>query len=407
MIAVDDYVSGILATAAQLPLERIPVGEAVGRTLGAATTGLLNIPPFDNASMDGFAVRFADVAEASPHHPVTLRVVADVAAGSALDPALGPGTAARIMTGATMPSDADAVVPFEATVGGLPDSLREAVVHEAPRFVGAHIRRRGEDLQAGAEVLPAGALLGPLQIAALIAAGTSHVECRRRPRTLIVSTGSELVPPGTSPGVGQIPDSNSALLALLAADAGAEVVGCRRVDDDPATLLALLAETPAADVVISSGGLSAGAFEPVRLALDGMLAFEKVAMQPGKPQAFGRLPGGAMFFGLPGNPVSTAVSFEAIVRPALLALQGRAPAHRPLLTLTAATHWRSPLGRRQYLPITIDRSDAASWRVRPATPGGSGSHLVGGLGRAEGYAVIPPEITAVHPGDPVDILLTS
>lgn len=406
MIAVDHYVSGVLAAAAPLPLEHVLVTEAVGRTLGAATSALLHIPPFDNASMDGFAVRFTDVVEASADHPVALRVVADVAAGSATDPVLDPRTAARIMTGAPVPADADTVVPFEGTVGGLSDSLREAVVADAPRFVGAHIRRRGEDLRAGAEVLPGGTLLGPLQIAALIAAGVSHVGCRRRPRTLIVSTGVELVPPGAEPGTGQIPDSNSALLALLAADAGAEVVGCRRADDDPATFLSLLDDAPAVDVVISSGGLSAGAFEPVKLALDGIVAFEKIAIQPGKPQAFGRLPGGALFFGLPGNPVSVAVSFEAIVRPALLALQARTPVHRPALKLTAATHWRSPLGRQQYLPITVDRSDS-SWRVRPATPGGSGSHLVGGLGRAEGYAVIPPEITSVHPGDLVDTLLTS
>lgn len=407
MIAVDDYVSGVLATAVPLPLERVPVSQAIGRTLGAATCALLHIPPFDNASMDGFAVRFADVAGASPTHPVALRVVADIAAGSTADPALPPGTTARIMTGAPVPSDADAVVPFEATKDGLSDSLRVAVVREAPRFAGAHIRRRGEDLSVGAEVLPDGTLLGPLQIAALIAAGTSHVDCRRRPRVLVISTGVELTAPGTTPGAGQIPDSNSALLALSAAEAGADVVGCRRVDDDPTTLLALLADAPPADVVISSGGLSAGAFEPVRLALDGIVAFEKVAMQPGKPQAFGRLPGGALFFGLPGNPVSVAVSFEAIVRPALLALQARSPVHRPTLTLPAATTWRSPVGRQQYLPITVDRSDTSAWRVRPATPGGSGSHLAGGLGRAEGYAVIPPPISTVQPGDPVDVWLTS
>lgn len=405
MITVEEYTARVMAEATALPPVTVPVADAEGRTLAAPAIARLEIPRFDNSAMDGFAVRFADVAGASATVPVALRVAGDVAAGSTFDPAIAPGTGARIMTGAPLPTEADTVVPFEATAGGLADSLETAVVWRAPRSIGAHVRRRGEDLVVGDEVLAPGSPLGPLQVAALIAAGIAEVRVARRPRVLIASTGSELVAPGETPGPGQIPDSNSTLLALLAAAAGAEVIGCTRVDDDPATLTDLLDTAADADVVITSGGVSAGAFEPVRQALQGTVSFEKVAMQPGKPQAFGRLPTGALFFGLPGNPVSVAVSFEAIVRPALLAMQGRRTVHRPTGRLLAASDWRTPDGRRQYLPIAVDRTDPARWRVRPATAGGSGSHLAGGLGRAEGYAIVPADVAAVRAGDLVDVML--
>lgn len=404
MITVEEYTGPVMAEAAPLPAEAVPVSDARGRTLAEPAIARLEIPRFDNSAMDGFAVRFADVAGATEAEPVALRVTADVPAGSALDSAIPPGTAARIMTGAPVPAGADTVVPFEGTVGGLADSLGTALVWQEPRAVGAHVRRRGEDLRAGDEVLAAGTPLGPLQIAALVAAGIAEVRVARRPRVLVASTGSELVAPGEAPGPGQIPDSNSTLLTLLAVDAGAEVVGRARVDDDPATLTRLLAATDA-DVIITSGGVSAGAFEPVRQALEGTVSFEKVAIQPGKPQAFGRLPSGALFFGLPGNPVSVAVSFEVIVRPALLAMQGRREVRRTTLRLPAACGWRTPDGRRQYLPIAVDRDDPARWAVRPATAGGSGSHLAGGLGRAEGYAIVPADVAAVEAGDPIEVIL--
>ena len=160
-----------------------------------------------------------------------------------------------------------------------------------------------------------------------------------------------------------------------------------------------------ADVVVFSGGVSAGAYEVVKTTLESTMTFSKVAMQPGKPQGFGRLPSGALLFGLPGNPVSAAVSFEVFVRPALLLMQGRRVRDRPVLTLPAAADWRTPPGRRQYLPVTIDRTDPGAWRVIPATSGGS--HLAGGLGRAEAYAIVPAEVDAVAAGDLVDVMLIS
>lgn len=409
VITVAEYVARVRAEARPLTPEAVNTAEAAGRTLAEAAHARLDIPAFDNSAMDGFAVRFADVADAAAETPVRLAVTADIPAGSAENPPVAPGTAVRIMTGAPIPSEADTIVPFEATRGGLADSLTVAEVLAAPAAAGAHVRRRAVDIAAGDEVLPAGTVLGPEQIAALVAAGIPNVQVTRAPRVLVVSTGAELVAPGVVPGAGQIPDSNSTLLALLAEAAGAVVVTQTHVDDDPASLTALLADATEVDVVITSGGVSAGAFEPVKQALDGAVAFEKVAMQPGKPQAFGRLSTGALFFGLPGNPVSVAVSFEVIARPVLLAMQGRAVTERPRMQLTAGTEWRTPPGREQYLPIVVERpaSDPAHWRVHPATAGGSGSHLAGGLGRAQGYAIVPAEVETVHVGDRVDVMLVS
>ncbi|MFD4959151.1 gephyrin-like molybdotransferase Glp [Microbacterium sp. NPDC058389] len=407
---VEEHLADVLAAAAPLPAGPVALAEAYGRTLREPVRAAVDIPVFDNSAMDGFAVRFADVVDAAEHAPAVLQVVADLPAGTDADPVLRPGEAARIMTGSPVPADADAIVPFEDTEGGLADSLGEVRVLRAPRAPGAHVRRAGEDALVGAEVLPAGVLMGPLQAAAAAAAGVAEVVVTRHPRVAVISTGSELVAPGEPLLRGQIPESNSVLLAGLAADAGAVVVRRESVPDEPALLDALLAEVAApeggaADVVVFSGGVSAGAYEVVKTTLAQTMSFTKLAMQPGKPQGFGRLPSGVLLFGLPGNPVSAAVSFEVFVRPALLRLQGRTAADRRVLSLPAAAGWRTPPGRRQYLPATIDRADPRAWRVRPATSGGS--HLAGGLGRAEAYAIVPAEVDAVAEGDLVDVMLIS
>lgn len=406
---VEEQQALVLARVTPVEAVRVPVSAAAGRTLREPVRARVDIPVFDNSAMDGFAVRFADVTDASPAGPVRLTVVADLPAGTSLDPDLGPGEAARIMTGSPVPTAADAIVPFEDTAGGLADSLGQILVERAPTAAGAHIRRRGEDAVVGDELLPAGIVLGPLQLAAAAAAGVADVVVSRAPRVVVVSTGSELVPPGAPLERGQIPESNSELLTGLVAEAGAEVVLRVSVPDDgdgPARIVAE-ASRIAADVVVFTGGVSAGAYEPVKTTLAGAMEFVKVRMQPGKPQGFGATDDGMLLFGLPGNPVSAAVSFETFVRPALLALQGRSDLHRPVLRLPAAAAWRTPPGRRQYLPAAIDRSDPARWTVRPATAGGSGSHLAGGLGRAEAYAVVAAEVASVAAGDLVDVMLMS
>lgn len=404
--SVEEQQLRILDRITRTAVRAVPLAEAAGRTLAEDAQARSAVPPFDNSAMDGFAVRFEDVANASADEPVRLRVVADVPAGSDLDPEMPAGSAVRIMTGAPVPSAADAIVPFEDTEGGLADSLDTAVVRRAARAAGTFVRRAGDDVAPGDRVLPAGTLLGARQLGALASAGIAEVRVSERPRVAIVSTGSELVAPGSPLSRGRIPDSNGILLAALAEDAGAEVVLRVVVDDEGAGPAEAVREarTLGAEVVVFSGGVSAGAYEVVRQTLAADMEFVRIAMQPGKPQGFGVTEDGLLLFGLPGNPVSAAVSFEVFVRPALLAMQGCAAVHRPLLRLPAAVEWGTPAGRRQYLPAVIDRSDPAAPRVRPATRGGSGSHLAVGLGTAEAYAIVPAEVERVSVGDLVDVM---
>lgn len=403
--SVEEHLSGILSLISRLPAETVAIGAAQGRVLASEARAAVDIPVFDNSAMDGFAVRFADVAHTGPDAPVTLTVIADLPAGTAEDPPLAAGQAARIMTGAPVPAAADTIIPFEDTVGGLADSLGSVRVTAAPA-TGLHIRRRGEDLRAGDTLLPAGTRLNALALGAIAAAGVAEVSVVRVPRTAIVSTGSELVPPGAPLRRGQIPESNSTLLAALAVEAGAEAVLVESVPDsgDGPREAIERARALGADLVVFSGGVSAGAYEVVKTSLEGEMTFTKLAMQPGKPQGFGRTADGILLFGLPGNPVSAAVSFEVFVRPALMAMQGR-DERRRMLRLPAARDWRCPKGRRQYLPVVIDSRDPAGWTVTPATAGGS--HLAGGLGRAEAYAVVPAEVDGIAAGDLVDVMLVT
>ncbi|GAA1133440.1 molybdopterin molybdotransferase MoeA [Microbacterium aurantiacum] len=404
LIDLDAHRATVLAAAPLLASEVLPLAAGLERTLREPVHAAVDLPVFDNSAMDGFAVHREDVAGASDDRPARLRVVADIPAGSGEDPPLGPGEAARIMTGAPMPSGADTIVPFESTAGGLADSLDQVLVIAAPA-PGVHVRRRGEDCVAGAEVLAVGTALGPLQLASAAAAGVPAVTVSRRPRVAVVSTGTELVAPGTPLRRGEIPESNGILLEMLAREAGAEIVVREVVDDTVGGPLGAIAraEDAAADLVIFSGGVSAGAYEVVKSTLGAWMTFSKVRMQPGKPQGFGVSPAGTLLFGLPGNPVSAAVSFEVFVRPALLAMQGRSDLARPVVTLPAARGWRTPPGRAQFRPVRIDRADPAQWRAVPATSGGS--HLAGGLARAEAYAIVPAEVAAVEAGDLVDVML--
>ncbi|WP_127792727.1 gephyrin-like molybdotransferase Glp [Agromyces sp. LHK192] len=408
-VEVEVHLAAILDLVEPLPVERVPLAAALGRVLATDVIAVQSVPRFDNTGMDGYAVRSADLAGADEANPVSLHVVGEVAAGSAEDPALAAGQAVRIMTGAALPSDADTIVPVEHTaayrdahawaeVGG----VVEVVTEPAP---GAHVRRAGEDVAAGAVVLEAGAVLTPYRLGAAASAGVGEVSVRRAPRVAIVATGDELVAPGETPARGQIPESNSVLLAGVVAGAGADVVSIARVGDDPADLLAeleRLGAEHAPDLVVCTGGVSVGAHDVVKAALDGRgIVFRKVAMQPGKPQAFGRLESGALLAGLPGNPVSVAVSFEVFVRPVLQAMQGLEPTGAARTEAEVVDGWRSPPGRRQYMPVAFD----GSGRIRRATGGGSGSHLAGGLAHAQGFAIVPAEAEAVRAGERLPVML--
>lgn len=403
LVPVEIHLEGILSRLAPLGrVEHVHLADAAGRTLAASVDALVDLPPFDNSAMDGYAVRRADVAGARADAPIALDVVADVPAGSVHEVSIGPGQAARIMTGAPIPVGADAVVPVEQTDAG----ITAVTVYAAPRHA-HHVRCRGEDLRVGDRVLTAGMQLGARQIAAAAAAGLSELPLTVAPRVAIVATGSELVEPGAPLGRGRIHDSNSLLLGALVAEAGCLVTEALRLPDDPRLLREWLSGRRECDVVVFAGGVSVGAHDVVRHVLSdlGTVGFARVAMQPGKPQAFGVLPGGTPVFGLPGNPVSVAVSFEAFVRPALLTLLGRADVRRPTWSAIAEVGWRSPLGRRQYMPIALGEGGDLKM-VRPATSGGTGSHLAGGLAAADGFAIVPEDVEEVVAGDLVEVVVT-
>ncbi|WP_307483952.1 molybdopterin molybdotransferase MoeA [Microbacterium trichothecenolyticum] len=393
MIEVAAHLATVLEAVVPIVPEMRDVAAARGRVLRHPVVAAVDVPGFDSSAMDGFAVR--GLGEL----PATLRVVADLPAGAVDDPRLDAGEAARIMTGAPVPSDATAIVPFEDTVHGLAGGLDPVTVVAAPRGVGAHIRRRGSDVRAGDLVVADGVRLTAARVGAIAASGVGMVSVARAPRVAVVSTGSELVPPGGVLRRGQIPESNSVLLAALAEEAGAEVVLRTSVGDegDGPRRAIVAAEAAGADVVVFSGGVSAGAYEVVKNTLGDLMRFDRVRMQPGKPQGFGRSAAGTLLFGLPGNPVSAAVSFELFVRPALRALEGDVDLGRESLRVALAADRRARPERVQYVPVRLDRRDPARWIAVPTANG------TRGLGEADGLAVIPPSIDDVRAGDLVTV----
>jgi molybdopterin molybdotransferase len=340
-------------------------------------------------------VRAADVADASPDRPVELPVATDIPAGRTDVPPLAEGTAHRIMTGAPMPPGADAIVQVERTDAGV---RRVRIFGSAAP--GAHLRRAGEDVSAGTTVLPAGTALGPMQLGLAAAVGAATLPVRRRPRVLVLSTGSELVAPGTSLLPGQIYESNGMMLAMAVRATGGEAELLRFVPDDvPAFQQALDTHLGDADLVITSGGVSAGAYEVVKDALSGRgVTFHKVAMQPGGPQGAGYYRGVPVVT-LPGNPVSAAISFEIFVRPALRNVMGHHELDRPATTARLTTAVCAPPGRRQY---RRGHHDSVAGTVTPV--GGPGSHLLASLAAADCLFVVPEEITELPEGAEVQVL---
>src|SRR5690554_606329 len=398
-ISVDEHLSRILEALESLDPVTIPIADALGRTLAVDTFAGVDVPGFDNSAMDGYAVLRSDLATV-PEAPVQLTVVGDIPAGSASNPPLSTGEAARIMTGAPLPDDADCVVPVEHTDAGTTTVL----VSHAPEPA-AHIRRAGSDIREGELVLPAERTLRATDLAAAAAAGLAELTVRPAPRVGILSTGDELRAPGEALERGQIHDSNSVLLAAAVEAVGGVPVQLGSVPDDADLLretFELVAER--VDVFVTSGGVSVGAYDVVKAVLEPLgVWFGPVRMQPGKPQGFGRWVDGTPIFTLPGNPVSVFVSFEAFVRPALLALQRRTD-RRPAVRAVVRVGWQSPEGRAQYMPAVLTETSAGPV-VEPASVGGSGSHLVTSLARANALAVVPEDVTSVEEGQSVDVLL--
>ena len=401
LVPVEDHLARILDAVSPLSPLDLTLADAHGCVLAEDVSATFPLPPFDNSAMDGYAIRSADISTASESQPVTLPVVGDIAAGSSGPYTVQPGLCVRIMTGAPLPAGADAVVPVEWTDGGI---AQVSIRRSAP--AGAHIRRAGEDATAGTTVLTAGTHLGATQVGLLAAIGRDRVEARPRPRVVVLSTGSELVDPGTPLSPGKIPDSNSSLLTAAAQEAGGIAFRVGIVPDDPRQLLDTLEDQLIrADAVVTSGGVSVGAYDVVKEAIGrlGPVTFARVAMQPGMPQSFGLIgPESTPFFGLPGNPVSAYVSFEVFVRPALRRMLGVEPINRPTVRATLNGRVVSPPGKRTFARAELTVSKGA-YSVKPV--GGGGSHLIASLAHANALIVVPEQVTEHESGATVTVML--
>ena len=398
MLSVDDYLARVLASVAPLTPTQVALADAHGCVLAEDVAAPWPLPSFDNSSMDGYAVRSADVAAASESAPVELTVIDDVPAGSRATHEVRPGTAIRIMTGAPMPEGADAVVPVERT-----DAGTEVVRISAAAEPGACIRRAGEDVVAGETVLRSGTLIESRQMAILAAVGSGQVRVHRRPRVAVVSTGSELVEPGTPLTHGMISDSNSFLLVAACREAGADAYRVGPIVDDAAAFLAAIEDQlDRCDLILTSGGVSMGAYDTVKAVLGGLgsVDFLKVAMNPGMPQGHGhvgvtRLP----IITLPGNPVSSYISFENFVRPVLRRMRGLADLQRPTVRARCTVDLASPAGKRQFARAVL----LPSGEVAPVGSG-QGSHVLGGLAAATALIVIREGVADVPAGSEVEVI---
>ncbi len=397
---VDEHLAIVLDGLGALDPIELTLLDAQGLLLAENVSANFPLPSFDNSSMDGYAVRAIDTRDASGEQPVVLQVVGDVAAGAKARSGMGPGLAMRIMTGAPIPAGADAVIPLEDTDRGL---ARVAI--RRPVRTGECLRRAGEDLAAGAPALGAGAALGPQQLALLAALGRDRVTVRPRPRVTILSTGSELIEVGRTPSFGEVIDSNSYMIAAAAKDAGADARRIGIVHDDHSALLdALENQLLRADILVTTGGVSMGAYDVVKEALSeiGTVEFTKVAMQPGKPQGFGHLGNKVPIFCLPGNPVSSLVSFEAFVRPAIRKLLGKRSLQRATVRATALEGATSPHGVRQFRRGVLHRETSGGYSV--SFIGGPGSHLLASLALSNCLVVVEEEVTEVRAGQQVTVI---
>lgn len=411
-VTADEHLKWILERVAALPTSEVAINEAYGLTLAEPARAQTALPLWDNSAMDGYAIRAAEIAEAAEDSPVVLRVVGEVPAGSAADPRIAPGETVRIMTGAPVPSDADAVIPVELTLGDREGSAwaEEAVRVIRPVPAGANIRRAAEDIEAGSVLADAGARLGAARLAALAAAGVSRVRVSQMPRVAVIATGSELRAPGEQLVRGQIPESNSLLISGLLRELGIEAAPVHHSVDEAVPLAAELRTlSQRCDAIITTGGVGPGTHDVVRIALEQEpeVRAVRVAVRPGQPQCTGRLSGGAFIFALPGNPVSAAVSFELFVRPALLAMQGRAELGRVMHEAAAEVSWRGTEDRLQVLPVVVRSAPGGGLVCMPAVNPRGVSHAVGGHGASNGYAMVGIGRGDVAAGESVPVVLVT
>lgn len=391
-----------------LASERVPILDALNRILAEPVAARDSLPPFANSAMDGYALRAADVDGASRETPAKLRVVADIAAGSPPDIEIEPGTAARIMTGAPLPAGANAVVPVESTsepwraaVRTLPEEIE---IYETVTD-GAYVRYPGEDIEAGAEVLPARHLLRPQEIGVLASLGVPEVAVVRKPRVGVLATGDELIAVEEALRPGKIRNSNSYAQTAQVLSLGADPVVLGVAGDSEADVRERLQAGLNADVdlFISSAGVSVGAYDVVKAVLEaeGNVGFWRVRMRPGKPLAFGTYQD-VPYLGLPGNPVSAMVSFERFARPAILKMAGHRRLERPSVDVILQEDMRSD-GRETYARAIVTKEAAGDYVA--SLTGSQGSHIMTSLVQANALVVIPEGIKEVKAGQTLEALM--
>jgi len=401
MLTVEEARERVMRAVTPLGAEEVALVDAHGRVLAEQVVAPADIPAADNTAMDGYAVRAADVAGATRETPVTLDVIETLPAGYVPSRTVGAGQATRIMTGATIPDGADAIVIVEVTET---DGDRVRVFRDARP--GAHIRRRGEDVRTGQMLFLPGAAIGAGEIGLLASIRKGRVTVACRPVVAVVSTGDELVDVDTAPGPGQIVNSNAYSLAALVREAGGEPRVLPIARDTLGDITAALESAASSDIVITSGGVSVGEFDYVKAALDALgaeLDFWRVSMKPGKPVVFAKL-GATPFFGLPGNPVSCMVGFHLFVWPALKKMMG-CPAHRwmrPTVTAVLTNDVRSTGDRRNYQRAVIT---AHGDRIEATTKPAQGSGVLSSMTGANGLVVVPQGTTRIEAGSTVEVQL--
>jgi molybdopterin molybdotransferase len=402
VLSVAEALDRVLATVPVLGDETVFLSKALGRVLAEPVVAGREIPPWDNSSMDGYAVHAADTRRASEGRPTTLTVAGEVAAGTVARDTLGPAQAYRILTGAPLPPGSDAVVPQEQVRR---DGAQLLLTH--PVQPGAYVRRRGEDIRAGDRILEPGTLLRPAALGVLAALGRAQVRVYQRPRVAVLSTGDELVAPEAPLGPGQIPDSNTYTLCGLVAEAGAIPLSLGIARDRREELVERLRRGLEADVLVTSAGVSVGDRDLVREAIETLgahLDFWKVNMRPGKPLTFGQVgdsAGARLFFGLPGNPVSCMVTFELFVRPALRRMGGHRVLERPRVRAKALDAIDNPGSRPGYLRVRLEPVPGGLG-ARPT--GEQGSAILRSMLLADGLAVVPGD-TRIPPEGEVEVIL--
>ncbi len=400
MLRIEEALDIILEHTPTLVEEEVGLGQSIGRVLRRDCVSDLDLPPFDRARMDGYAFRAADIEKAAPEHPAGLRVIGEAAAGHAFDGEVKAGDAVRIMTGAPVPLGADSVEKIEV-IRVCDDGSIEL---ESPVKPGQFITRRGVEARAGAVVVESGERVTPAIAAALASFGYARLMVTRKPRLTLLSTGTELVEVEARPGPAQIRNSNTYSLAGYAETAGAEVVSAGIVRDDfDATREAIAEALSSSDVVMLSGGVSMGDYDLVKPALSDLgasILVEKVAMHPGKPTVFAKL-GEKIIFGLPGNPVSVAVSFHLFARPALLKMQGEVDVHLPRMKAYVTRQVKGAPPRRSHQPGRLAIRDGRA-EVEPLKWSGS-SDLVAFV-RADSLIVVPEDRQSLNEGELVDVI---